>query len=345
MTETLQRKDYLSGQEPRWCVGCGDYGVLKGFTAALAQLELPRENIVIVSGIGCSSRFPHYCSTYGFHGIHGRAPAIATGVKLARPELSVWVVTGDGDGLSIGGNHFLHLMRRNPNINVILLNNRIYGLTKGQISPTSPTGAKTKSTPFGSVDRPVNPIQLAIACGATFAARIPDTDNKMITEVLKAAHNHKGVSFVEVLQSCEIFNNQAWTKVNKKSERAEHTILLQHGEPLIWGNNRDKGFRFNGFDLEAVNLDDPSVDENDLVRHDAHASDPTLALKLAILDFGVSPYPLGIFRQVEEPVYEEAVWTLDRTIHSVQGASTIHDLLRAGETWTVESGSEKQAIP
>jgi 2-oxoglutarate ferredoxin oxidoreductase subunit beta len=332
MTNILERKDYLSGVDPRWCPGCGDYGVLKSFTAALAQLGLPRENIVVISGIGCSSRFPHYTQTYGFHGIHGRAPALALGVKMTRPELSVWVVTGDGDGLSIGGNHFIHLMRRNPDIKVILLNNRIYALTKGQISPTSPKGHVTKSTPYGSLDNPVNPASLAIACGATFVARVPGTDNAMTTEIMVEAHKHKGVALIEVLQDCDIFNQGIWTEMTKKSNRAEHTIMLKHGEPLIWGENQNKGLRARGFELEQVDLNDPKVDRSEILVHDIHRPDPALALKLAMLEYPKWPYPLGIFRQVEAPIYEKEVAEQEQTVAKKIGKTDIYNLLRISAT-------------
>lgn len=335
MTTQLERKDYLSGTEPRWCPGCGDHGVLKSFTAALAELGLPTEKLVIISGIGCSSRFPHYVQAYGFHGIHGRAPALAMGVKMSRPDLSVWVVTGDGDGLSIGGNHFMHLMRRNPDIKVLLLNNRIYGLTKGQISPTSPKGHVTKSTPFGSVDTPVNPASLALACGATFVARVPGTDNAMTTEMMVAAYRHKGVALIEVLQDCDIFNEGIWTEITRKSNRAANTVTLHHGEPILFGDRQERGFIVNDFELQIVSLDDPSVDRSRLLVHDAHRADAGLALKLAMLPFPAFPYVLGIFRQIEAPVYEEEVAWQETEATSKAGAHDLHDLLHAGETWTV----------
>lgn len=345
MTVPLERKDYLSEIEPRWCPGCGDYGVLKSFTAALAQLGLARENIVVVSGIGCSSRFPHYTQTYGFHGIHGRAPAIALGIKITRPELSVWVVTGDGDGLSIGGNHFIHLMRRNPDIKVILLNNRIYGLTKGQLSPTSPKGHVTKSTPYGSVDTPINPASLAIAAGATFVARVPGTDNAMTTEIMVEAHKHKGVALIEVLQDCDIFNQGIWSELTKRSNRAENTITLKHGEPLIYGEKRDKGLRLKGLELEKVDLNDKSLDRSQILVHDALRPDPTLAFKLATLEYPAWPYPLGIFRQARAPAYEESVATQEREVARKFGKSDIYDFLREGETWNVPADDYWMEMP
>jgi 2-oxoglutarate ferredoxin oxidoreductase subunit beta len=335
MSVVLERKDYLSGTDPRWCPGCGDHGVLKSFTAAMAQIGLPTEKLAIISGIGCSSRFPHYVQAYGFHGIHGRAPALAMGVRMTRPDLSVWVVSGDGDGLSIGGNHFMHMMRRNPNIKMLLLNNRIYGLTKGQVSPTSPKGHITKSTPYGAVESPVNPISLAIACGATFVARVPGTDNAMTTEMIVAAYKHKGVALIEVLQDCDIFNEGIWTEVTKKSNRATNTVTLVHGEPLLFGENREKGFRVKDFDLEVVNINDPGVDKSQLLVHDMHRSDATLALKLAQLEYPKFPYPLGIFRQIEAPVYDDEVRWQEHEVAVKTGRTDLYDLLHAGEVWSV----------
>lgn len=342
---TIERKDYLSGNEPRWCPGCGDHGVLKSFTMAMAELGMPKEEIVMISGIGCSSRFPHYIQAYGFHGIHGRAPALAMGIRMTRPELSVWIVTGDGDALSIGGNHFVHLMRRNPNIKVILLNNRIYGLTKGQTSPTSPRGSKTKSSPYGSLDTPLNPASLAITVGATFVARVPGADNAMTTEILIEAHKHRGVAMIEVLQDCDIFNSGVWTEITKRTNRPEHTVTLKHGEPILFGENRDKGFRVKDFDIEVVNLNDPGVDRSQILVHDAHRNDPALALKLAMLEYPQFPYPLGIFRQVDAPVYEEEVAAQEQEVAMRMGESDIYKLLHSGETWTVPTDEDWTQMP
>jgi len=342
MAETLEhknlvRKDYVSDVEPRWCVGCGDYGILKAFTTAMAKLQLPKEKVVIVSGIGCSSRFPYYVDTYGFHSVHGRAPAVATGVKLTQPDLSVWVISGDGDALSIGGNHFIHLMRRNPDINVILFNNQIYGLTKGQVSPTSPQGKITKSTPFGSIDGPMHPLPLALTAGATFVARVPDTDNAMITEVLIEAHRHKGVSFVEVMQNCNIFNDGAWFPISKKANRPENSILLKHGEPLIFGENNNKGFRLKGLDIEVVDLEKDGVDVSELLVHDMYSQDATLAFKLANLEHPAFPYPLGIFRQIDAPVYERGVDKQEHDVAEKLGRGDVEKMLHSGETWKVSA--------
>ncbi|HSH00064.1 MAG TPA: 2-oxoacid:ferredoxin oxidoreductase subunit beta [candidate division Zixibacteria bacterium] len=336
-TQTLKRKDYTSEIEPRWCVGCGDYAVLTGMTRALAELGLKRENVVMVSGIGCSSRFPYYIESYGFHSVHGRAPAVATGIKISRPELSVWVITGDGDGLSIGGNHMLHLLRRNPDINVILFNNQIYGLTKGQTSPTSPRGQVTKSTPYGSIDAPIHPLPLAISCGATFAARVPDTDIALMSEVFQAAHNHRGIAFVEVLQNCNIFNDGAWFHVTKKGNRAENTLLLEHGKPLIFGEERNKGLRWRDSKIEVVTLGADGVSESDLLTHDAHNPDSTLAYQLSQLEFPEMPYPLGIFRQVDAPVYESDVHIQEHQVEEKIGHGELYRLFHQGETWQ-ESG-------
>lgn len=335
MTEVLKRRDYVSDVEPRWCVGCGDYGILTGFTKAMAKLQLAPEKTVIVSGIGCSSRFPYYVESFGFHTVHGRAPVVAMGIKLTNPELNVWVVTGDGDGLSIGGNHFLHLMRRNPNINMLLFNNRIYGLTKGQTSPTSPLGKKTKSTPFGSVEAPIHPMALALAAGATFTARVPDTDNAMLAEVICAAHEHKGISFIEVLQNCNIFNDGVWFHVAKKANRPDNTILLEHGKPMIFGAERTKGLMLKGFDLKVVEIGKNGVTESDILVHNAYDPDPTLAYKMSMMEFPENPYPLGIFRQVEAPVYEQEMIEQEHSVEEKLGHGRLEKLFRAGETWEV----------
>ena len=244
---TLTRDDFKSDQDVRWCPGCGDYSILAQTQHIMPELGIPKENVVFISGIGCSSRFPYYMNTYGFHTIHGRAPTIASGVKMANPDLSVWVITGDGDALSIGGNHFIHLMRRNFDINVLLFNNRIYGLTKGQYSPTSERGKQTYSTPLGSLDTPFNPISLALASGATFVARSVDIHSDHLRPMLKAAFEHKGTSFIEIYQNCHIFNDDTFELYREKEHKTDHTVLLEHGEPLVFGAEHDKGIRLNGF--------------------------------------------------------------------------------------------------
>src|SRR6185369_13028249 len=264
-TPKLTRKDFESDQEVRWCPGCGDYAILAQVQRVLPELGVPRENFVFVSGIGCSSRFPYYVNTYGFHSIHGRAPAIATGLKITRPELSVWVVTRDGDALSIGGNHLIHVLRRNLDLNILLFNNRIYGLTKGQYSPTSETGKVTKSTPAGSLDHPFDPIALALGADASFVARSVDVDAKHLQEVLRRAHAHRGASFVEILQNCNIFNDGAFNDLSDKQIKADHQLVLEHGKPLIFG--KDKDIRMNGQRAEVVQLAD-GISEKELVVHD-----------------------------------------------------------------------------
>jgi len=295
-TTQLTKKDFVSDQAVRWCPGCGDYAIL-----AQAQKQMPtfgrkKEDIVFVSGIGCSSRFPYYMDTYGFHSIHGRAPAVATGVKISNPDLSVWVVTGDGDGLSIGGNHFMHALRRNMDLNVLLFNNRIYGLTKGQYSPTSEVGKKTKSTPMGSVDHPINPLLFALGSEATFVARTTDTDMKHMVETFKQAQAHKGTSFVEVFQNCVIFNNKTFDSVTSRDAKEDQVLSLEEGKPLIFGANRDKGVRLNGLDPEVVTLGD-GIGQDDLLVHQPKSSNSAYANILAQMTYPTFPTPVGVLRQ------------------------------------------------
>src|SRR3954462_33699 len=273
--EKLTKADFVSGQEVRWCPGCGDYAILNNVQKVMPELGISREKMVFVSGIGCSSRFPYYMNTYGFHSIHGRAPAIATGVKAANPELSVWVITGDGDALSIGGNHFVHVLRRNLDINYILFNNRIYGLTKGQYSPTSVFGQRTKSTPMGVIDYPVNPLSLAIASEATFVARSIDIDVKHLGTTVEAAAKHKGVSFLEVYQNCNIFNDGAFDYFAERSVRPDKVLYLEHGKPMIFGKDRNKGIRMNGALPEVVTIGENGVTEAEILVHDINLEDPS----------------------------------------------------------------------
>jgi len=296
-----QRKDYLSSVDPKWCIGCGCYSVLRNLTQVFAGAGLLKENLVAVSGIGCTSRFPYYLNTYGFHTIHGRAPTVALGLKLARPELSVWIMTGDGDALSIGGNHFMHIIRRNPNIKILLLNNRIYGLTKGQASPTTAAGQKTKTTPYGSIDQPLRPLSIALAMGATFAARVPDTDGVMLSEVFDAAAKHKGVALIEVMLNCVIFNEGAYTQITGKDNAPVNSVKLVQGKPLVFGRNQDMGIKLNGSRPEVVQFESGKA-PSDLLVFDKHCEDSSLAYALATMDH---PCALGILRQVEAPVYEE----------------------------------------
>jgi len=334
---TLSKKDFESDQDVRWCPGCGDYSILAQTQRIMPELGIPRENIVFISGIGCSSRFPYYMNTYGFHTIHGRAPTIASGVKMANPDLSVWVITGDGDALSIGGNHFIHLMRRNFDINVLLFNNRIYGLTKGQYSPTSERGQKMyQSTPLRSLDTPFNPISLALASGATFVARSVDIHSDHLRPMLKAAFEHKGTSFIEIYQNCHIFNDDTFELQREKEYKTDHTVLLEHGEPLVFGAEHDKGIRLNGFQPEVVDLTDGEHTVYDLIVHDQHAEDTTLANFLAgMSDTPDMPHPMGIFRSVQHPCYENLMTNQIRTATEQMGEGDLDALLHDGETWTV----------
>ncbi|MEO1837923.1 MAG: 2-oxoacid:ferredoxin oxidoreductase subunit beta, partial [Candidatus Lambdaproteobacteria bacterium] len=297
-TVELRKADFVSKQTPRWCPGCGDYSILANVQKVMPELNIPRENIVFVSGIGCSSRFPYYMNTYGLHTIHGRAPAFATGLKVARPDLSVWIVTGDGDGLSIGGNQLLHMLRRNLDVNVLLFNNRIYGLTKGQYSPTSEQGKVTKSTPFGSPDIPLNPMLFALSAGATFIARTFDTDSKGMQDIFKEAAKHKGTSFVEIYQNCNIFNDGTFSAVYERSERADRILRLKHGKILVFGKDQNKGIRLRGLKPVIVDLD-KGFNEKELLMHDQYCEDSALANLLSGFDYPDFPVPMGIFRQVE----------------------------------------------
>ncbi|RMH17530.1 MAG: 2-oxoacid:ferredoxin oxidoreductase subunit beta [Acidobacteria bacterium] len=331
----LTRKDFQSDQEIRWCPGCGDYAILKGLQTVLPELGIPREKIVVISGIGCSSRLPYYMETFGFHSIHGRAPAVATGLKLTRPDLDVWVITGDGDALSIGGNHLIHALRRNVGIKILLFNNRIYGLTKGQYSPTSELGKKTGSTPFGSLDAPFNPLALALGAGATFVARTVDIYQKHLVEVLRQAAAHQGSAFVEIYQNCNIFNDRAFAYMTDKDNRDEQAVYLEHGKPLIFGNERDKGLRLAGTELEVVELGTGGASEADCLVWDAHRSSPNLAWLLAQALPPRFPTPLGVLRSVEtEPLEQAVIEQIERAIDR-QGNGSLETLLHAGDTWTV----------
>ncbi|HEX8636266.1 MAG TPA: 2-oxoacid:ferredoxin oxidoreductase subunit beta [Pyrinomonadaceae bacterium] len=332
----LKKADFVSGQEVRWCPGCGDYSILNNVQKVMPELGIPREKIVFVSGIGCSSRFPYYMNTYGFHSIHGRAPAVATGIKAANPELSVWVVTGDGDALSIGGNHFMHAIRRNLDMNVILFNNRIYGLTKGQYSPTSELGKRTKSTPMGVIDYPLNPLSVAIASEATFVARSLDLDVKHLGATVQAAARHKGVSFIEVYQNCNIFNDGAFEYFTERSERTDRMIYLEHGQPMIFGKERNRGIRMNGAQPEVVTIGENGITVDDLLVHDIHLKDPSVAFMLARMEYPDFPQPVGIFRAVERDTYEDMMEAQITAAIEKQGAGNLEKLINSGETWVVQ---------
>ena len=326
------RKHFTSAQDVRWCPGCGDYAILAAVQSFLPELGVARENIVFVSGIGCSSRFPYYLETYGLHSIHGRAPAIATGLATSRPDLSVWVVTGDGDALSIGGNHLVHALRRNVNLKILLFNNRIYGLTKGQYSPTSEQGKITKSTPFGSLDRPFRALSVALGAEATFVARTIDTDRAHLTSVLRAATAHAGTALVEIYQNCNIFNDGAFDVLKDKETRDSALLRLEHGQPLLFGPNRERGVRHGRTGgLEVCHHDDPGV-----LSHDVEAPDPSVAFALSRLtadDGGVTP--IGVFRDVQAPTYDELMAGQIEGAIARSGAGDLDALLHSGDTWTV----------
>jgi 2-oxoglutarate ferredoxin oxidoreductase subunit beta len=332
--KTLTAKDFASDQDVRWCPGCGDYAILAQVKKILPELNIARENMVFVSGIGCSSRFPYYLNTYGVHSIHGRAPAVATGIKAVRPDLHVWVVTGDGDGLSIGGNHLLHAIRRNVNLTILLFNNRIYGLTKGQYSPTSEQGKRTKSTPAGSIDFPLHPLSVAIGAEASFVARSHDVNLKHLGGVLERAAKHKGTSFVEIYQNCNIFNDKAFEYTTGKDVRDDSTIELEHGRPLIFGKDRNKGIRLNGINPEIVELGS-GITEDDLLFHDEKCPEPTLAYLLSRMYHPEFPEPIGVYRAVERPTYEDMLEGIVRDAVAKKGVGKLEDLLNAGDTWTV----------
>jgi 2-oxoglutarate ferredoxin oxidoreductase subunit beta len=331
----LTAADFASDQDVRWCPGCGDYSILAQMKKMMSSLGVPREKVVFVSGIGCSSRFPYYMNTYGIHGIHGRAPALATGLKVTRPDLQVWVITGDGDGLSIGGNHLIHAVRRNLDINIILFNNQIYGLTKGQSSPTSPLGQVTRSTPMGTVDNPIHPLSVAIGCEATFVARTIDVNIKHLNYVLSRAAAHKGTAFVEVYQNCVVFNDGAFDYATNRETKAEQIIELEHGKPLIFGKNREKGIRLNGLNPEVVQLGH-DVSEDDLLFHDEQAPEPSLAYLLSRLRHADGfPEPIGVFRAVDAPRYAEELNRQIEVAKQTRGEGDLNKLFSSGETWTV----------
>src|SRR5882757_4314364 len=333
----LKAKDFKTDQEVRWCPGCGDYAILAAVQGFMPELGIARENIVFVSGIGCSSRFPYYMNTYGMHSIHGRAPAIATGLSSSRPDLSVWVVTGDGDALSIGGNHLIHALRRNVNLKILLFNNRIYGLTKGQYSPTSELGKVTKSTPFGSLDNPFNPVSLALGAEATFVGRTLDSDRKHLTSVLRAAADHSGTALVEIYQNCNIFNDGAFEVLKDASTRDDWTIRMEHGEPLRFGADGSRAVVRSDTGVLTI-ADDVAPDDPRVVVHDAHADDPAYAFTLSRLSSLDSRYtPMGVFRSVERPTYDAMMADqISRAADEAPGdEAALEQLLAGKDTWQV----------
>ena len=331
--QTLTKKDFTSDQEVRWCPGCGDYAILNAVQKTMPELGIPRENVVFISGIGCAARFPYYMNTYGFHTIHGRAPAIATGLRIARPDLSVWVVTGDGDALSIGGNHLIHALRRNVNIKILLFNNEIYGLTKGQYSPTSREGTVAKSTPFGSLDHPFTPLALAMGAEASFVARVHDKDIKGMSEIIKAAHEHKGGALIEILQNCVIFNDKVFDPIVGRDAIMDQTVQLEDGMPLVFGREENRAIRMNGFTPEVVERG--SVPETELLVHDSYIPDPTYSYMLARMQGPVLPLALGILRRVERPVYEEQMAAQSARVTEERGKGDLTKLLQSGDTWRI----------
>jgi 2-oxoglutarate ferredoxin oxidoreductase subunit beta len=331
--EVLTKKDYKTDQEVRWCPGCGDYAILNTVQQVFAEIGISRSNTVIVSGIGCSSRFPYYMGTYGFHGIHGRAPGIATGVKLANPELDVWIATGDGDALSIGGNHLIHILRRNVNLKILLFNNRIYGLTKGQFSPTSEPGKVTKSSPMGVVDRPFNPVSLALGANATFVARTADVLPKHLADTLKAASKHQGTAFIEIFQNCNIFNDLAWEHIVDKEVRDDMLVDLRPGQPVRFGKNLHKGLRLKGLELEAFEV--TPENEGTAIKWDPANPNPAIAFMMAQLEEGVMPTPIGVFRNVEATVFERAAHEQIERARQKWGPGDLQKLLYSGDLWDV----------
>ena len=341
MDETMKQgfkpADYKNSQNARWCPGCGDHAILNVLHKAMAELGVPPEKTVVVSGIGCSSRLPYYMNTYGMHTIHGRAAAIATGVKVANPELTVWQVSGDGDGLAIGGNHFIHAVRRNVNINMMIFNNKIYGLTKGQYSPTSDRGAVTKSSPYGTVEDPFIPAELCFGARGNFFARSYDVALDTTREVMVAAARHEGASVVEILQNCVIFNNGAHSYFADKENRAEHTILLRHGEKMLFGENNSKGLVQDGFGLKAVTIGEDGYTIDDVLVHDAHCQQNFLQQQLAMMDGHSLPLALGVIRDYQAPVYDQEVNRQTHEIKEKKGYSSLRDLvMKTKDTWVME---------
>ena len=333
---TYQPQDFKSPQQVRWCPGCGDYGVLNSLHKAMADIGIAPRNTAVISGIGCSSRLPYYMNTYGFHTIHGRGAAIATGVKVANPELSVWLATGDGDSLAIGGNHFIHAIRRNVDINIILMNNKIYGLTKGQYSPTSDRGFISKSSPFGTIEDPFRPAELTLGARSRFFARIIDTDVKNAPEIMVQAAKHKGTSVIEVILNCIIFNDGIHSKITARETRPDRTIFLRHGEKMIFGKDNNKGLVQDGFNLKAVIIGEGGYTLDDVLVHDAKTPDPILHLKLALMDGDELPVALGVIRDVEAPTYEAEMEAQIETVKAKKPDRSLREFLMAGDVWEVK---------
>ncbi len=329
-------KDFKSDQEVRWCPGCGDHAVLSSVQRALADMGIPKEKFVFISGIGCSSRFPYYMDTYGFHGIHGRASAIASGVKTSNPELSVWQITGDGDALAIGGNHFIHVIRRNIDINIILFNNEIYGLTKGQYSPTSNKGIVTKTSPFGTVEEPFSVGELVIGAKGKFFARTIDANVSLSTQIYTEAARHKGTSVVEVLQNCVIFNDGVHDSIAAKEVRDDRTVILKHGQPMIFGTDNNKGLILEGLKLKVVKIGENGISEKDILVHDAFESNPGIQYMLANMKYPEYPVALGVIRSVPGATYDRSVEEQISEVQKTSRIKCVDDLLMSGSTWNVD---------
>lgn len=329
-------KDFSSGLEVRWCPGCDDYAILRSVQKALPLMNRKKEDFVFVSGIGCSSRFPYYMDTFGFHGIHGRGPALATGVKLANPKLSVWQITGDGDALAIGGNHFIHVLRRNVDINILLFNNEIYGLTKGQFSPTSVLGQKTKTSPYGNIQKPFHAGELVIGAQGDFFARVPGNNPKMMTAMFVEAEKHKGTSLVEIFQNCVIFNHNAFEDMLGKEHKSDTSIHLEHGKPMIFGKNSDKGLILNGLKLEVATIGENGITEADILVHDAHDEDPTMHLMLARMDVPEFPIALGVIRSVDSATFSERIKAQTEDVKAKAKFTDLDSLFNSGETWEIK---------
>lgn len=331
--QTYTAKDFASDQEVKWCPGCGDYSILKQVQSILPEIDVKKENMVFVSGIGCSSRFPYYMNTYGMHSIHGRAPAIATGIKLANPELNVWIITGDGDGLSIGGNHFIHLLRRNLDVNILLFNNEIYGLTKGQFSPTSQQGLKTKSSPFGVIDQPFNPLSLALGSGATFVSRSIDREPKNLRDVLLEAQNHRGTSFVEIYQNCIIFNDGVFDEFTNKVTKDDANLYLEHGKPLRFGKDLNKGIILDNLEAKIIDIDDDTDDSKLWIHDETNILKAQILVKFNTDDgFREFPRPFGIFYKKQKPTYEELFY---QQLREMKERPNIQEVLNGKTTWIV----------
>jgi len=339
-TQTQTAKDYVPDVDVRWCPGCGDYAILSTIQKVFPTLGIPKENFVIVSGIGCSSRFPYYMNTYGFHSIHGRAPTFAMGIKIANPDLSVWMVTGDGDGLSIGANHLMHLLRRNVDIKVLLFNNQIYGLTKGQYSPTSHIGHKTPTSPNGSIDHPIKPLSFALSAEATFVARTLDSNPKHMAEVMKAAAQHRGTAFVEILQNCVIYNDGVWTDVTDRSVRDDRLLNLEHGKPLIYGKSRNMGIRMDGITPVIAEIGENGVTEDQLLVHDQKNPNSAYSYMLTQMNYPDFPTPVGVFRAVERAPYNDLLIDQVKSTIQQRGRGRLGDLLRGPSYWEVDDDNQ-----